>query len=253
MGVLFLGHAIYGSSHVWMRRMLEGLGDSVAILATDAESSRIYGGRFRAISKPSPPPVWRRAAHRLRLTAESPWDESFWPGLRRGVESPEVSVILVHYLYRAVPYESIWRGTSKPVWVHCHGADVTWDMRSVEAPEDPRHSDGYVRRVIALPDNVRFIANSYATEGRLRAIGIASERIRVKYLGVEVPKAPPLVKSNGRRVCILYLGRFVDFKGPDLVLRAFERGSSPELCVKVRGSSSMLRLGCLGDLLGLEE
>ena len=29
--------------------------------------------------------------------------------------------------------------------------------------------------------------------------------------------------------------------------------SSPELCVKVRGSSSMLRLGCLGDLLGLEE
>ena len=30
-------------------------------------------------------------------------------------------------------------------------------------------------------------------------------------------------------------------------------GSSPELCVKVRGSSSMLRLGCLGDLLGLEE
>ena len=32
-----------------------------------------------------------------------------------------------------------------------------------------------------------------------------------------------------------------------------EYGSSPELCVKVRGSSSMLRLGCLGDLLGLEE
>ena len=30
-------------------------------------------------------------------------------------------------------------------------------------------------------------------------------------------------------------------------------GSSPELCVKVRGSSSMLRLGCLGDLLGFEK
>ena len=30
-------------------------------------------------------------------------------------------------------------------------------------------------------------------------------------------------------------------------------GSSPELCVKERGSSSMLRLGCLGELLGLEE
>ena len=31
------------------------------------------------------------------------------------------------------------------------------------------------------------------------------------------------------------------------------RGSSPELCVKVRGSSSMLRLGCVGDLLRFEK
>ena len=30
-------------------------------------------------------------------------------------------------------------------------------------------------------------------------------------------------------------------------------GSSPELCVKVRGSSSMLLLGCLGDLLRFEK
>ena len=34
---------------------------------------------------------------------------------------------------------------------------------------------------------------------------------------------------------------------------AIERGSSPELCVKVRGSSSMLLLGCLGDLLRFEK
>ena len=36
-------------------------------------------------------------------------------------------------------------------------------------------------------------------------------------------------------------------------VRWYRLGSSPELCVKVRGSSSMLRLGCLGDLLGLKE
>ena len=34
----------------------------------------------------------------------------------------------------------------------------------------------------------------------------------------------------------------------DLLVR-----SSPELCVKVRGSSSMLLLGCLGDLLRFEK
>ena len=32
-----------------------------------------------------------------------------------------------------------------------------------------------------------------------------------------------------------------------------QEGSSPELCVKVRGSSSMLLLGCLGDLLRFEK
>ena len=36
-------------------------------------------------------------------------------------------------------------------------------------------------------------------------------------------------------------------------LKGREKGSSPELCVKVRGSSSMLLLGCLGDLLRFEK
>ena len=36
-------------------------------------------------------------------------------------------------------------------------------------------------------------------------------------------------------------------------LKVPSRRSSPELCVKVRGSSSMLLLGCLGDLLRFEK
>ena len=40
---------------------------------------------------------------------------------------------------------------------------------------------------------------------------------------------------------------------PSYKLRIVEEGSSPELCVKVRGSSSMLLLGCLGDLLRFEK
>ena len=36
-------------------------------------------------------------------------------------------------------------------------------------------------------------------------------------------------------------------------LNLLRDGSRPELCVKVRGSSSMLLLGCLGDLLRFEK
>ena len=38
-----------------------------------------------------------------------------------------------------------------------------------------------------------------------------------------------------------------------LVILGVDSRSSPELCVKVRGSSSMLLLGCLGDLLRFEK
>ena len=41
--------------------------------------------------------------------------------------------------------------------------------------------------------------------------------------------------------------------GFEIEVRGELRRSSPELCVKVRGSSSMLLLGCLGDLLRFEK
>ena len=41
--------------------------------------------------------------------------------------------------------------------------------------------------------------------------------------------------------------------GRGIEVGRFTSGSSPELCVKVRGSSSMLLLGCLGDLLRFEK
>ena len=52
--------------------------------------------------------------------------------------------------------------------------------------------------------------------------------------------------ESGAEIDIVVIG----FR-PDHELAATR--SSPELCVKVRGSSSMLLLGCLGDLLRFEK
>ena len=55
----------------------------------------------------------------------------------------------------------------------------------------------------------------------------------------------------GRQGGVVYLSdRKVRVERPRLRRRG---GSSPELCVKVRGSSSMLLLSCLGDLLRFEK
>ena len=62
-----------------------------------------------------------------------------------------------------------------------------------------------------------------------------------------------VVPVNGAMATLtdVFLGLVV-LAGSIELTRVFPR-SSPELCVKVRGSSSMLLLGCLGDLLRFEK
>ena len=53
--------------------------------------------------------------------------------------------------------------------------------------------------------------------------------------------------AEGRREVFRFIEGFYNTR------RLHSARSSPELCVKVRGSSSMLRLGCVGDLLRFEK
>jgi len=56
----------------------------------------------------------------------------------------------------------------------------------------------------------------------MTAVGIAERRIEVKYLGVPVQQFSQTIRKSGSSVEILYLGRFIDCKGPDLTIQAFE-------------------------------
>jgi glycosyltransferase involved in cell wall biosynthesis len=51
---------------------------------------------------------------------------------------------------------------------------------------------------------------------------VPPSRIVVKYLGVTTPAAPPLRAEQHEDLEILYLGRLIDCKRPDLVIKAFE-------------------------------
>jgi glycosyltransferase involved in cell wall biosynthesis len=66
------------------------------------------------------------------------------------------------------------------------------------------------------------VANSHSTAHRMEAIGVPRERIVVKYLGVPVLDICPSHPADGE-LKILFLGRLVDFKGPEHVIRAFEQ------------------------------
>ena len=238
MTFLYLANDINKPSHLWMRRMLDALGSERARLVTEAPLGA-YAGRYRAARIPTGWEnyfwrAYRKAGYVQRL-----------PATRRSVawlrgQLAECQGALVHYLTVAVKYEAVWRRTPKPVYVHCHGYDVTWDLQRPGVGEGPGHDSTYVERVLRLPESVRFIANSHSTSNRLTSIGISPERIFIKYLGVPVESQPPTRRTvagstgaeirkgshppgKSRPVTILYLGRLVDFKGPLEVIAAFER------------------------------
>lgn len=225
MGVLYFGIDISLPSVLWMRRMLEGLGDDVAALLCEYPPLDEQVERWnltRIVDGPMEFLAWR-ALRRLGVVERPPATRHARHTVRRLAEDPEVSVILMHYMTLAVKYAKVWATVDKPTFVHCHGYDVTWDLRNAEPPHPREHPEDYVDRVRALPKHLQFIANSHATAARLREVGIEDERIHVKYLGVPMPDGAPEPRPSTGELEILYLGRLIDCKGPDLVIQAFER------------------------------
>jgi len=139
------------------------------------------------------------------------------------------------------------------LFVHCHGYDLTWKLRRARWPHFRRFSSGYVDAVRKLSKRSVLIANSEFTRARLEAVGIRRDRITVKYLGVPLPATCPRHRQTHRsgEVSILFLGRLVDCKGPDLTIQAFDlaaqRGLRGTLTIAgdgpLRGRCERLRRG----------
>jgi len=109
------------------------------------------------------------------------------------------------------------------LYVHCHGYDTTWEMRRADAPSSCVHPAGHRDAVRRLAQRAILVANSHTAAQRLLDIGIPQERVLVKPYGVPVPAEPPRGRPDVDGLAILYLGRLVDFKGPDLMIYAFEK------------------------------
>jgi len=200
--------------------MLDMLEGDIASLVTERPASgRARSGRHVTLPKGASDYLWR-AGRRLGLVSHVPVSR---PALRRLgelVAAPQVEVVLVHYLTTAVKFAPVWKQTEKPIFVHCHGYDVTWDLRSPLPPHARAHPPEYLLQVLALPEHMRLIANSHATERRLLEAGIDGSRISVKYFGVPLPEEPRAARPS-QAIDILFLGRLVDFKGPQQVIEAF--------------------------------
>ena len=135
------------------------------------------------------------------------------------ISQSNASLVFVHFLDFATQFLDVWERLDIPVVIHCHGYDITWDVRH-HVTGVPIHPDGYQDRVRSLPENVWFIANSTHTQRQLHKRNIHPDKIFLKRFGVPLASNPRRIAAN-ESPQILFLGRLVDFKGPLETIRAF--------------------------------
>ena len=215
--LLYLTNDLGKPSHLWMRRAVETLSDAIALVLADRPIAPWADGLPPIRALPQGPPLRRRLLRRAGILGEEVWGRFRADAVLAAVRRVRPSAIVVNFLADALALADAWRATAVPVLVHCHGYDVTWDMRDPHS-RLPFHPEDYVAAVQALPAHVRFVANSEATAAKLRAVGVGPGRVRIARFGA----APEEVSPDADRRGALFLGRLVDFKGPDLLIRAFD-------------------------------
>jgi len=126
-----------------------------------------------------------------------------------------------------------------PIVVYVHGADITWSpfRRFPTCYKHFGNTAAYRQRLIRASKDCVFIANSQFSAERMIDAGIPDERIRVCYLPVPSGDCPVQEKTS-TELSLLYLGRFVGFKGPLNVVRSV---------AKAKNDGASVRLKMIGD------
>jgi len=132
-----------------------------------------------------------------------------------------IDAYYIHYLTNANILKEFIDLTRKKVFVHCHGYDLTFDMKQHQNPTIDYHPGEYIAFTSALPKKIMYITDSEHSKGLLIARGIQPKQVKVLYFGTPVEGINH--SKNKNLIKILFLGRLVDFKGPDLTIQAFEK------------------------------
>ena len=220
MGILFYGPRICGSSHLWMRRNFEFLSPYINTVIEEEMPEESLTGKKRIVILPKGK---NHKSRLFRLISDIIIDIKSRKLLKREAKKKNVDIIIIHFLTNAVQYRKVLKKFNKPVYVNCHGIDVTWEVYSLTRRWRKLWWGDYVREVKKLTSNVSFIANSISTQRRLEEINISSERIYINNPGVPIPFNVKYRDPEKKWLKFLFIGRLMDVKGPDLTIKAFER------------------------------
>lgn len=219
MKLLYLTPTYNSYSEVWQQRHLEMLKEHVFCIATNNANEDKWNGKIPIISLNPETKLITKIRRHLKFGINN--KDAIDKSVERLINKSDT--VFVQYLSYAERLLDVLNSCQKPVYIHAHGFDITWDLRFHDDPNKKMHDSGYVENIKKFKDHVCFIANSNDTKSKLMDIGIDEERIHLKYLGTEIHEEQAGSLKTISDFNLLFLGRLVDFKGPDLVIEAFEK------------------------------
>jgi colanic acid/amylovoran biosynthesis glycosyltransferase len=205
-------------SEVWLYRMNQLLENNITGLATFLHND-VINFKYPIFNlNGRPPSFWERQQIRLRLF-DYDYERIMRHELQKEIKASGAELLIVHFATTAHYLWNVLEKLKLPIFIYVHGYDIIWDHN--DDTGKMIHSSTYSLEVLKISQNpnVKFIVSSFCSFHSLVSIGISESKIRKKIFGVRLPDLKRnYVKSE---LQILYLGRFVDYKGPDIVLNAF--------------------------------
>jgi len=223
--------------------MIEALEPHVAGIATLPPQEEAWRGKIPAVRLDEGPLTigqrWRKWRKRFGRADERTVRIK---ALASAIKDLQIDAVFAHYVNFALEFQEVWNSTDVPLLVHAHGYDMQIGESLFHRPGEPRFGQDYWDSVTELSKRARFCLGSNNFARNFEKIGVPADRVTVKPYGVPVPDAPMARPRRDKQLTILYLGRLADFKGPDLVIRAFE-------IARDRGLDAKLIMAGDGDLM----
>ncbi len=144
----------------------------------------------------------------------------------RRLQRERPSLLHAHFGVEAVKAWPIAKALDLPMLVTLHGYDINIDREWWEAGQGGDAARNYPIRLLELAKHprVRFIAVSEVIRHRAISYGIPEGKIALQYIGVDtsqfVPGGRPIIE---RALRVLFVGRLVEKKGCEYLIRAFAK------------------------------
>lgn len=129
----------------------------------------------------------------------------------------------IHFATEAVRIWPLIRALQLPTLVTLHGFDINVYREYWEAGHGGRQLKNYPQRLLKLADyeKIHFLAVSESIRKSAIEYGIPEHKISVSYIGIDTDQFVPGPIPIAERKQVLFVGRMVEKKGCEYLLKAF--------------------------------